>query len=224
MARENDSLHTDITDPEYWSERYDTRQTGWDMGEETPVFRALRERQEIPFGPQRAGRNTRLWIPGCGYGHDALALAEAGYDVTAVDFSDRPLHILAERARHRSLRVKCVQADVCALPPSLDGTFDLALEYTCYCAILPERRTEYVQALARSLCPGGWLVALFFPTDGREGGPPFAVDVSEAIALCTGAGLELRLQRIPAESHPARRNREVLMMFRKPVNQHSGTD
>jgi SAM-dependent methyltransferase len=205
----------DITRPDYWSERYDTDQAPWDMHGETAVFRALRERQEMPLEPQSRGRATRLWVPGCGYGYDALAFARAGYDVAAVDFSDRPLQVLAREAQNENLRVECVQADVFVLPSSFFGTFDIALEYTCYCAIPPERREEYAQVIANTLVPGGWLIGLFFPTDGRPGGPPFAVEAGEITSVCGRAGLELQRSYIPAESHPARLGKEILMMFRK---------
>lgn len=215
MKTEQNLPPTDISKPEYWSDRYDTDRAPWDMSGETAVFRALRERQEIPLDPQRIGRPVRLWIPGCGYGHDAIAFAKAGYEVSAVDFSDRPLQVLARQAQSEQLRVECVQADVFALPPSFFGTFDIALEYTCYCAIPPERREEYVQVIADTLVPGGWLIGLFFPIDGRPGGPPFAVEVDEIIALCSKVGLELRMNTVPVDSHPARLNKEVLMMFQK---------
>lgn len=217
MNAEQKTPLTDITQAEYWSERYDTNQAPWDMHGETSVFRALRERKEMPVEPLNRGKATRLWIPGCGYGHDAIAFAKAGYDVTAVDFSDRPLQVLVQQVQKEHLQVECVQADIFALPPSFFGTFDITLEYTCYCAIPPERREEYAQVIADTLVPGGWLVGLFFPTDGRPGGPPFAVDADEITSVCKQVGLELQRSYVPAESHPARLNKEILMMFQKSI-------
>ena len=187
------------------------------MKQETSVFRGLRLRGEFPVAPVEHGRPARLFIPGCGYGYDAIAFARAGYSVTAVDFAAEPLRVLRDNASKAGVNVAAVQADVFALPAdSFTGTFDAALEYTCYCAIPPERRAEYARVIAGSLVRGGWFVALFFPTDGRAGGPPFAVDPAEAQRLFVDAGLEWVSSRVPADSHPARLGREQLAFFRKP--------
>lgn len=206
-----------VDNPLYWAERYESGRTGWDMGHETPVFRGLRARGEFPLPPAVNGQATRLWVPGCGYGHDAVAFALAGYDVTAVDFAEQPLQVLQEAAARAGAAVEVVQADVFALPGErFAGTFDVALEYTCYCALPPERRADYVRVIADSLVPGGWFVGLLFPVDGRSGGPPFAVDREEAVRLLTDAGLVHVYSVLPEDSHPARLGKEWLAVFRKP--------
>ena len=52
----------------------------------------------------------------------------------------------------------------------LDYSFDYLLEYTCFCAIDPKRRTEYADLVDRLLKPGGTYIDLAFPLDGRGGG------------------------------------------------------
>ena len=74
-----------------------------------------------------------------------------------------------------------IQSDFFLLPPELDGTFDYVLEYTCYSAIDPKRHAEYVDKVAGFLKPGGKYIALAFPLDDHEGGPPFAVDADVLI-------------------------------------------
>lgn len=216
MSISDNSLRIDT--PDYWADRYASGQTGWDMKDETPVFYGIRQRGEFPMPAVQHGRRTTLFIPGCGYGHDALAFARAGYAVTAVDFAAAPLQVLRQNAAYGNLDIDVVQADIFDLPASrFTGTFDTVLEYTCYCALLPEHRAEYTRILARSLAPGGWVVALLFPTDGRSGGPPFAVDPAEAQHLFVDAGLELIRAEVPDDSHPARSGRELLALFRKPI-------
>src|SRR5690606_37268345 len=63
--------------------------------------------------------------------------------------------------------------------------FDLVVENTCFCAIEPARRDDYVTAVAESLRPGGSLVGLFY-AHGTPGGPPFTTDAPE---------LDRRIQR-----------------------------
>lgn len=207
----------DVGSPEYWDSRYANGETGWDMKRETEVFRALRTRGEFPVAPFVGTRATKLFIPGCGYGHDALAFAQAGYNVTAVDFARAPLDVLAARATSTGVSLICKQLDVFALPRDFEQAFDAVLEYTCYCAIAPEQRAQYICALADALVPGGWLVGLFFPTDGRAGGPPFAVECEEVQMLCRAAGLVETSCVVPSDSHPARYGKEMLMVFQRSL-------
>jgi len=205
-----------VNDPSYWSERYRRGDTPWDLGAETPAFIALVERLDFP-------KPTEQWhpavvVPGCGYGHDALMLARRGYDVTAVDFASEPLDYLQQTARLVGLAINTVQCDVFDLPSLYLSAFDIALEYTCYCAIDPSRRQEYANVLASLLKPNGIVAGLFFPFDTVErSGPPFSVNEHEIRTQFERAGFVLLSSELPIESHPARAGRERLMLFRKPL-------
>ncbi len=211
----------DVNTAEYWSERYRRGETGWDLGAPTPVFAELLRRGGFPLPPHGADRATRVLVPGCGYGHDALLLASAGYEVIAVDFAPEAISALRQRTADLGLSLQALQADLFALPQLLQQPVDMVLEYTCYCAIAPERRPEYFRTVAQVLVPGGWLVALFFPLQqsGAEplSGPPFPVDPNEILTLAERAGLRLHSRELPDSSHPARRGREELWMLYKPM-------
>jgi SAM-dependent methyltransferase len=206
-----------VSEPAYWSERYRSGQTGWDLGAETPVFQALLHQGGFPVHPRPEQELPTVIVPGCGYGHDALLLARAGYRVIAVDFAPEPLHVLRQRAAAEKLPVEALCEDLFRLPERLTESADMVLEYTCYCAIDPQRRPEYFRVLCRLLRPGGWLVGLFFPlsTEPPVSGPPFPVQEAEVVALATQAGLRLQSRQLPLTSHPARLGREVLLMFQK---------
>jgi len=88
------------------------------------------------------------------------------------------------------------------------------VEYTCYCAIEPSRRREYAAALRDALKPGGLLVALLFPVEAREGGPPFGIDERE-IEDVLAAGMDVLHVETPASSVEPRRGRERLAILRK---------
>ena len=68
--------------------------------------------------------------------------------------------------------VRYEQRDIFTLGVDHAHAFDGAWEYTCYCAIDPARRSEYVRLLASLVKPGGWLLACFFPV--RHGGAGLA--------------------------------------------------
>src|SRR5438105_2697348 len=65
-------------------------------------------------------------VVGCGLGHDAEFLAAKGLAVTAFDVS--PSAIEWARRLHPRSSVRYEVADLFALPPSLFGAFDLAVE------------------------------------------------------------------------------------------------
>jgi ubiquinone/menaquinone biosynthesis C-methylase UbiE len=70
-----------------------------------------------------AGRALDL---ACGAGRHAVWLAERGWQVTGVDFSEAALRQARSRAAERGVEVRWVQADLLEYEPP-DGAFDLVL-------------------------------------------------------------------------------------------------
>ena len=156
----------DVNSPDKWDANYEHGTAGWDLGRPTPVFQRLLTSQLLIPG--------RMIVLGAGRGHDAREFARHGFQVTAVDFSSeavREMHRLASP----DAPVETLQHDIFTLPDTLDQSFDYVLEYTCFCAIDPNRRPEYADLVRRLLKPDGIYIDLAFPLDGRKGGPPFAV-------------------------------------------------
>ena len=153
----------DVNDRDAWNQRYVEGSTNWDL--KAPAVALTQLLASLPRG------NKRVFVPGAGYGHDAIAWAEAGHDVVAADFAPLAVQGLRERATQRGITLSAIEADLFALPPELDASFDLIWEQTCLCAIDPARRPEYVQAMQRVLKPGGTLYALLW-NHQRQGGPP----------------------------------------------------
>jgi len=106
-------------------------------------------------------------------GHDARLLARHGYDVVGFDFSPAALEAARALAKRDGVDVTFEQRDVFTLGRDQVNAFDGLWEYTCYCAIDPRRRREYVDTVATILKPGGWLLACFFPVRRGGAGPPF---------------------------------------------------
>ena len=111
--------------------------------------------------------------------------------------------------------VEILQADIFTLPETLDNSFDYVLEYTCFCAIDPNRRAEYANLVERLLKPNGIYIDLAFPLDGRRGGPPFSVTEAEVFDLFQKRGFKLLSRERPAESVSPRRDAEELFIFQK---------
>ena len=139
--------------------------------------------------------------------------------MTAVDFSAFAVQEM-KRLADPAAKIEALQHDLFELPHSMDGTFDYVLQYTCFCAIDPKRRTEYAELIARLLKAGGIYIDLAFPLDGRAGGPPFATSEAEITALFEGRGFELLSAERPEDSVSPRRAAEALLIFRKAVGKN----
>jgi len=198
----------DVNFPSKWEADYLRKTDGWDLGGATPTFKSLAESGRFKPG--------RMIVPGAGRGHDAREFARHGYQVTAIDFSS---YVISEMKRLADPQapIEVLQHDLFALPPELDGSFEYVLEYTCFCAIDPNRRAEYADLITRLLGPGGVYIDLAFPLDGRAGGPPFAVSESELLDLYQERGFKLLSREVPVNSVSPRRGAEELFIFKKPA-------
>ncbi|MBC7544296.1 MAG: methyltransferase domain-containing protein [Candidatus Sericytochromatia bacterium] len=155
----------------YWQQRYEKGDTGWDSGApEGPLLQAFHD-GHLPVG--------KMVVPGCGTGWEVTAFAALGFDVTGIDFAAAPLQALQARASAEGLAPTLLQADIFALPDTLNGQFDSVLELACYCAIAPEQRDAYVTVVDRLLKPDGMLVGMFYTNPNKVGGPPFKATVEE---------------------------------------------
>jgi SAM-dependent methyltransferase len=197
----------DISQPAFWEEIYQHGRAGWDLGGPTPALSRLLASGELAPG--------RLIVLGAGRGHDAREFARRGFTVTAVDFAAHAVIGMRHLADPQA-PIEIVQADIFTLPDKLNQTFDMVLEYTCYCAINPARRGEYADLVARLIKPGGTYVALLFPLDQHQGGPPFAVSVDDALSLFAARRFQLRRRETPPDSVPQRRGLEELLIFSAP--------
>jgi len=165
-----------------WSERYRARETPWNLGGAHPDL--VRRLGAGELGPRDGSRS--VLVPGCGHGHDALALAGAGLVVTAVDI----VHDLRDHLEEKlaALGGSFAVADALAL----EGMqFDLVFDHTFFCAIDPSRRADWGAMIRRVLRPGGALAALVYPFSKpiEAGGPPWGVS-RDAIEAAVGAGFE----------------------------------
>jgi len=147
----------------YWQARYDQGQTSWDRGGASPTLLRWLATGEL--------RPCRILVPGCGRGHEVIALAQAGFDVTGVDFAPAAITAVQSRLGSEGLAAEILQSDLFTYRP--DEPFEAIYEQTCLCALSPERWADYEERLAGWLTPGGRLFAAFMQTDSVDG-PPFA--------------------------------------------------
>ncbi|MDM7938364.1 MAG: hypothetical protein QUV06_13030 [Cyanobium sp. CZS 48M] len=88
------------------------------------------------------------------------------------------------------------------------------MEHTCFCAIDPVLREDYIATACRLLAPGGWLLGLFW-CHRQQGGPPWGSDPEVVKAQLRQAGLVAEIWR-PANGSVDKRSDEWLGLWRQP--------
>ena len=169
------TLHSELSPssyPEYWEEFYVSGEMGWDLGGPTPVFKSWIESETSLLN---------ICILGAGNGWDAIEFAKLGHRVTAVDFAKSAVKNMKILAHDNDVKIHIVHNDIFNIESKYFNTFDIVLEYTCFCAIDPTLRNDYIQLVHSLLQTRGRFVGLLFPTDKlpEEGGPPFAVNIDD---------------------------------------------
>ncbi len=194
----------DINTADFWDQLYRSNSFPWDLGAPTPVFENLLKQGVIEPG--------RMLVLGAGYGHDARLFARYGFKVIAVDFAREAVEAMVD-LQDPLFPIEVVQADFFTFPPAWNNRFDYILDYTSYCAILPQRRSEYADMVTRLLKIGGSFIILAFPIGKRPGGPPFVVQPASIIELFTERGFDLTSREIPTHSAFGRADHEELLIF-----------
>jgi methyl halide transferase len=197
-----------------WEQHYLDNHTPWDKGAPAPPLLEWAEKNSALL-------QGKILVPGCGTGHDVRALATLpGVDhVLGLDIS--PSAVEAAQRKDSGSNANYEVADLFHLPPRFHEAYDWVWEHTCFCAIDPAMRDDYVEAVHGALKPGGYLLGVFYldPYDNDHqpnGGPPHGSTESEIVSRFTDSGkFELVESYVPAQSYPGREGLELVLRFRK---------
>ena len=107
---------------EDWQRHYDANDLGWDLGQVAPPFVKLWEEGKLPLG--------KVLVPGCGRGHEVIFLAENGFEVTGIDYSEGAVTYLENTLKERNLEGRVLHQDFFSLDDTHDGVYDLVIEQT----------------------------------------------------------------------------------------------
>ncbi len=171
---------------EDWNERYARKELVW-TAEPNRRFAAEVE----GLGP---GRALDL---ACGEGRNAVWLAERGWRVTGVDFSDVALAKAAELAASRGADVEWVVADVLDHRPEARA-FDLVA--VLYLQLPRDELLHALETAAGAVAPGGTMLVLGHDTTNLthgHGGPKDASVLYTAVDVVPALG-ELVVERAEA--------------------------
>jgi methyl halide transferase len=196
--------HTD------WEQCYIEGDTPWDQGSPSPVLVEYLDANSV---------TGRVVAPGCGSGHDVAEIARRSDLVSVLGMDISPSAVSLANTRLEALaNASCEHADLFDLQQHHIGQYDWVCEHTCFCAIDPSRRSDYVNAVHQLLKSGGKLLAVFYlspkPREDGVAGPPFGCSIEELDALFDGRFV-LEESRVPEVAFPGREGRELLRVFRR---------
>jgi len=154
-------------DKKRWNNRYINGQTGWDIGyPSTPLKEYIDTLDD---------KKLKILIPGCGNAYEAEYLLEQGFaDVTVIDIAAFALKGFSERVPSFSKK-KLINGNFF----EHEGSYDLILEQTFFCALNPELRNDYGKKIHQLLKQNGKLVGVLFNFPLTEKGPPFGGKAEE---------------------------------------------
>jgi 2-polyprenyl-3-methyl-5-hydroxy-6-metoxy-1,4-benzoquinol methylase len=129
-----------------WDQRYATTELVWGAG---PNRFLVAEVDGLPPG--------RALDLGCGEGRNAIWLAELGWQVTGVDFSEIGLDKARRLASDRGVDVTWIHADLLEYEPDR-GAFDLVI--VMYLQLLADQVSAVMKRASAALAPGGTLLVV----------------------------------------------------------------
>ena len=148
----------DSTQTQFWTRRWVAGKMPWDLGGvPAPFIQFLNKNRPV----------TSVLIPGCGSGYEVQAFHAAGFQVTAIEFSEPAV----ERARKilGPLGDKVIHGNF--FKYDFGATrFGMVYERGFLCSFAPTKWPEYEERMARLILPGGTLTGLF--VYGHEPEPP----------------------------------------------------
>ena len=166
-----DFASRDSTSPSFWDERFERGFTPWDRGGVPAALANFVARQARPL---------RTLIPGCGAAYELASLSEAGWDVTAIDFS--PAAVATARAAVGEWGDRVLEADFFKWEPVYP--IELIYERAFLCALPRVMWPQVATRWAELLTPGALLAGFFF-FDEVVKGPPFGISTAALNALMT---------------------------------------
>ncbi|MEZ6047371.1 MAG: class I SAM-dependent methyltransferase [Planctomycetaceae bacterium] len=132
-----------------WNERYLNEDTPWDSRLVSLELMKVLQEQNI-----QPGRALEL---GCGTGTNSIYLAKQGFDVTAIDISERALETAAMKAHEANVEVRFILGDLCDLH-LVTSPFDFVFDRGCYHCVRKIDLPGFMDTLNKYTHPGSlWL-------------------------------------------------------------------
>lgn len=188
-------------DQDYWDAQYKANATGWDLGLVSPPIKA--------YIDSLKDKTISILIPGCGNTYEAAYLLEQGFtNVTVLDIAPTLVKIIEEKFITNT-NIQVLLGDFF----KHQGSYDLIIEQTFFCALPPTMRQRYVWKMHELLADEGILAGLLF-NRAFEVSPPFGGSKEEYKLLFKNAFDFLKMD-LSQNSVEPRANSELFIELKK---------
>jgi len=175
-----------MLDENYWNQRWKDGRIGFHQSEINPYLTEFWPELELAKG-------SKVFVPLCGKSRDMCWLAEQGYQVAGVEFSEQAAQeyfgLRGETPEYSNVKSQHLRYSSGSCLDVFVGDFfdyqpeqlyDAVYDRAALVAIAPELRQAYVEHLSGMVKKGGkaLLVSLEFADDEHKG-PPFSVEQDE---------------------------------------------
>lgn len=186
----------------YWENRYQTNDISWDTGKITTPLKEYIDQLE--------DKSLKILIPGCGNGYEFEYLIHNGFENSFVlDYALNPIENLKRRIPNCHSK-QLIVSDFF----EHEGSYDLIIEQTFFCALEPELRAKYVEKMLSLLSSKGKLIGLLFQFPLTEVGPPFGGSKEEYLKLFS-SDFEIKTIETAHNSIKPRLGNELFFIFTK---------
>ncbi len=149
-----------------YQEHKDTHENiPWARQAVNPLLQSYLDEEDIHKG--------KALVIGCGLGDDAMALADAGYEVTAIDVSQTALDLAQVRFPNANIDFK--KQDIF----EYDETFDFVFEAFTIQSLPVVFREKMVKAVVSTVAKGGRLLLVAHKREEMFDGPPWPLTQDE---------------------------------------------
>ncbi len=152
-----------MTVEDRYKERYERRDTPWDIGR--PDFNLVETVTRMPIGPCKA-----LDI-GCGTGDNAIWLSQNGFDVIGIDTSEIAIEKAREKAREA--KVECAFAVADFITSKIQGApFGFVFDRGCFHSLdSHDARSRFADNVHAHLARDGLWLSIIGNADEKRLGP-----------------------------------------------------
>lgn len=138
--------------------RYRPECLPWELGKPRKILVEL-----VDSGRVAAGKTLDLC---CGAGTNPVYLAKKGFDVTALDISEKAVEYAKEKTRRAEVEVNFLVGDFLSLPFK-EEQFDFGFDFGCFHHVQVNERARFAKEVHTILKPKGtYLLACFSHKNG----------------------------------------------------------
>jgi len=186
----------------YWDNRYQTQDTGWDLGEISPPLKNYIDDLE--------DKSLQILLPGAGNAYEAEYLFNNGFkNVFVLDISETAIRNFENRCPWFP-KNQLLHQDFF----DLEMRFDLVIEQTFFCALPPDLRSEFAIQMEKILDSGKQLIGLLFDFPLTEKGPPYGGNKAEYSSYFEPY-FEINHMDTAKDSHTTRKGKELFIKLKR---------